>query len=146
MKKEIFYGIVSGLSLILFYFFVMGFTSRSWSTTIAQFRQLWFWMILLSTGFGTQIGLFVHLRKIIDEQHKITGSKAITAASTTTSGTAMIACCAHHLTEILPIVGLSGLAVFFTQYQIPLIILGIGMNIFGIVYMLRQIFSRENND
>lgn len=139
MRKEIRNGVLGGISLLLFYFVVMSVASRSWSATISQFRDLWYWMIILSTGFGVQIGLFTHLQKVIKHHQMIGNPKAVTVASTGTSAVSMIACCAHHLSEILPIIGLSGLAVFLTQYQIPLILLGVIMNVFGIFYMIGQI-------
>ena len=51
----------------------------------------------------------------------------------------MLACCAHHLTDVLPILGLSSAAIFLNLYKTPLLWLGIGMNLVGIVYMLRKI-------
>ena len=139
MKKEIIAGILGSLGLLLFYFIVMSVSSGSWASTISQFQDLRYWMILLSAGFGIQIGLYVKL-KVKSEKLKVTNSgKAMAATSGTTSGVSMIACCAHHLSEVLPIIGLSGAAVFLTRYQTPLIVLGIIMNGFGIFYMLRQI-------
>lgn len=139
MRKEIRNGLIGGISLLLFYFIVMTVASRSWTATVSQFKELWYWMIILSTGFGIQIGLFTHLQNII-KHHQMAGNpKAIATASTGTSAVSMLACCAHHLSEVLPIIGLSGLAVFLTQYQIPLILLGLMMNVFGIFYMIGQI-------
>lgn len=143
--KEIRNGLIGGISLLLFYFIVMTVASRSWSATISQFRELWYWMIILSTGFGIQIGLFTHLQNII-KHHQMAGNpKAIAATSTGTSAISMIACCVHHLSDVLPIIGLSGLAVFLTQYQIPLILLGVTMNVFGIFYMIGQINKIKGN-
>lgn len=141
MSKEIRNGIIGGIFLLLFYFVVMTFASRSWPATISQFKELWYWMIILSTGFGIQIGLFTHLRTIINHAQIPKSSKAIAATSTGTSAVSMIACCAHHLSDVLPIIGLSGLAFFLTQYQIPLILFGVGMNVFGILYMIKQIYK-----
>ncbi len=139
MRKEIRNGLMGGISLLFFYFLVMTIASRSWSATISQFKDLWYWMVILATGFGVQIGLFTHLQTLI-KHHQMSGNpKAVTVASTGTSAVSMIACCVHHLSDILPVIGLSGLAVFLTQYQIPLILLGVVMNVFGIFYMVSQI-------
>lgn len=139
MRKEIIAGFLGSIGLLLFYFLVMRISSGSWSATVSQFKDLWYWMLILSIGFGTQIGLFVHLRNAVKNPHGLHQSGKVAATSTGTSAVSMVACCAHHLSDVLPIIGLSGAAVFLTKYQIPLIILGIGMNIFGILYMLRQI-------
>ena len=139
MIKPIRNGLIAIFGLILFYFVVMGISSKSWTATISQFKDLWYWMLLLSGGFGIQIGLYTHLKKHIKKPVIVKNSSLITATSTGTSTTAMVACCAHHLTEILPIIGLSGAALFLTKYQIPLILLGIIMNIFGIIYIIHLI-------
>ena len=51
----------------------------------------------------------------------------------------MLACCSHHLADILPIVGISGAALFLNAYKTPLLSLGISMNLVGIVYLLRKL-------
>ena len=45
-----------------------------------------------------------------------------------TSVTAMVACCLHHVTDVLPILGLSAAATFLTRYQRPFMLIGLGMN------------------
>ncbi len=145
MKKEIRNGIVAAVSLILFYFVIMTVSSASLSETVSQFKQLWYWIITLSLGFGVQVGLFTRLKRLISHSPVTNQAGAVTAASTGTSGASMIACCAHHLSEVLPIIGLSGFAIFLTRYQIPIIIFGIVMNLLGILYMLRQIKKIKNH-
>ncbi len=90
----------------------------------------------ISAGFGTQIALFAELR-VLDRRHR--AAAAVTAAGTGTSAAAMLACCAHHLVELLPLVGLSAAAVFLNAYKTPLLFIGIGMNIIGIVIIARQL-------
>lgn len=91
---------------------------------------------LIAAGFGTQIALFVELRRV-DRRHR--ASAAVTAAGTGTSTAAMLACCAHHLVNLLPLVGLSAAAVFLNAYKTPLFLVGIGMNVVGIVVIARQL-------
>ena len=91
---------------------------------------------LIAAGFGTQIALFVELRTV-DRRHR--ASAAVTAAGTGTSAAAMLACCAHHLVDLLPLVGLSAAAVFLNAYKTPLFVVGIGMNVIGIVVIARQL-------
>jgi hypothetical protein len=50
----------------------------------------------------------------------------------------MLACCAHHLSDVLPIIGVSGAAVFLNQYKTPLLALGVAMNVLGVLYLLRK--------
>lgn len=91
---------------------------------------------LIAAGFGTQVALFLELRAV-DRRHRV--AAAVTAAGTGTSAAAMLACCAHHLADLLPLVGLSGAAVFLNAYKTPLLVLGIGMNLVGILVIGRQL-------
>ena len=91
---------------------------------------------LIAAGFGTQIALFAELRAV-DRHHR--AAAAVTAAGTGTSAAAMLACCAHHLVDLLPLVGLSAAAVFLNAYRTPLFLVGIGMNVIGIVIIARQL-------
>lgn len=91
---------------------------------------------LIAAGFGTQIALFAELRAV-DRHHR--AAAAVTAAGTGTSAAAMLACCAHHLVDLLPLVGLSAAAVFLNAYKTPLFLVGIGMNVIGIIVIARQL-------
>lgn len=91
----------------------------------------------ISLGFGTQVGLFAYVRML---QHAMARSSvALAGAGTATSSVSMVACCAHHLADVLPIVGLSGLAVFLVDFRTPLMLLGIATNVVGIAVMLREL-------
>jgi hypothetical protein len=91
---------------------------------------------LIALGFGTQVALFAELRGV-DRHHR--ASAAVTAAGTGTSAAAMLACCAHHLVDLLPLVGLSAAAVFLNAYKTPLFLVGIAMNVVGIVVIARRL-------
>lgn len=92
---------------------------------------------LISAGFGTQVGLFTYLRLL--QRAMARESVALAGAGTAASSVSMVACCAHHLADVLPIVGLSGLAVFLVELRTPLMLLGIATNLVGIAVMLRQL-------
>lgn len=92
---------------------------------------------LISAGFGTQVGLFTYLRLL--QRAMARESVALAGAGTATSSVSMVACCAHHLADVLPIVGLSGLAVFLVEFRTPLMLLGIATNAVGVAVMLRQL-------
>jgi hypothetical protein len=91
---------------------------------------------LIAAGFGIQIALFAELRTV-DRHHR--AAAAVTAAGTGTSSAAMLACCAHHLVDLLPLVGLSAAAVFLNAYRTPLFLVGIGMNVIGIIVIAGQL-------
>ena len=91
-------------------------------------------------GFGTQVGLFAHLRRTLRARTS-RSANALAGAGTGTSGVAMVACCAHHLADVLPFVGLSGAALFLAEYRQPLMIMGIATNLVGIGVMVRAVRS-----
>lgn len=93
---------------------------------------------MIALGLGTQIALFVELRAV-DRHHRT--SAAVTVAGTGTSAAAMLACCAHHLVDLLPLVGLSAAAVFLNAYKTPLFLVGIGMNVIGMVVIARRLHA-----
>ncbi len=50
----------------------------------------------------------------------------------------MAACCAHHLADVLPLLGLSGVAIFLVRYQLFFIIAGVLSNVVGITITLEM--------
>jgi len=134
MKKGILAGFLASFFLVVFYFAVMLLFTRSFSVAISQIEDLFIWFALLVIGFGTQFGLFTYLKGLVKSTPPV-----MAAANTGMSSVSMVACCAHHLTDILPIFGLAGLSLFLTRYQTWFLSLGIISNFIGIVYLLRQI-------
>ncbi len=127
-------GFLGAVSLLLFYFFTMTLLSRSISAAWEQFQNLWWIMIPLTVGFGIQLGLYTKLKSVIREK-----AKKVITGSTVTSGAAMVACCAHHLADILPLIGLSAFSIFLSSYQIPILIGSLIINLFGIKIMLNHL-------
>ena len=58
-----------------------------------------------------------------------------------TSTAAMISCCAHYLTNILPVVGAAGAIALVAQYQIELFWFGLASNLAGIAYMGNRVIK-----
>ena len=127
-------GFWGTVSLLLFYFLTMTLLSRSIDTAWEQFKNLWWGMIPLSVGFGIQFGLYTKLRMVVREK-----AKKIIAGSGITSGAAMVACCAHHLADVLPLIGLSALSVFLSHYQILILVGSLVINLIGIRVMLNHL-------
>ena len=131
--KSLFWGVIAGLGMSLFYLGIMFLTMKSAHVVWFNFIQFWYLIIGIIIGFGVQIGLWVYVKNY--PQHNGTG--AVAGVSGATSGSAMLACCAHHVADILPILGFVGIGAWLTQYQRPILILGLSINILGIMYMLR---------
>jgi len=129
-------GAAAMLLLLAFYFIILTLVS-GWSFTKIQFFQNWYWIIGLALGLGIQIGIFTYLRAL--HRSQVTGK--IVAVSGTASTAAMISCCAHYLVNILPIIGISGLAAIVGQYQTEFFIIGAVSNLLGIVYLTNKLIK-----
>lgn len=144
-------GLLAAGALLAFYLGVITL-AQDWGHAWGQLKADGPFVGALTAGFGIQVGLWVYLRS----QHARTPATGV-AAGGSTSGVAMLACCAHHLAEVLPIVGLWGAALFLAEVKLPLLWLGLSLNLAGILYLLRQIrrqrrlhcttpVVQENND
>lgn len=131
-------GIVAAILLAGTYIVIVGIT-QDFAHALELIGGDWYFVIPIVAGFGTQVGLFTYVRKAMQRRQKTRSATALTGAGTGTSTVSMIACCAHHLTDVLPIVGLSGAVLFLNDYRSPLMAVGILTNIVGIVMMLRLI-------
>ena len=139
-KKAIKWGFIGGLSLLLLYFAILSI-ANSFEHAAQQFALMWYWVILLAVGFGVQVGIYSFIRQSMKQ--KIAGATTEIAASGGVSTGSMIACCAHHLSDVLPIIGLSAAAVFLNKFQTLFIVVGVLSNLIGINMMLKII--QEHN-
>ncbi|MBI5466564.1 MAG: hypothetical protein HY974_04750 [Candidatus Kerfeldbacteria bacterium] len=130
------WGLTASLGLTLFYLIVLRFSSGSWLHVITEIERLWYWLGLLAVGFGLQVWLVFRLRH--HTQHRLAANSAGIMGTGTSTG-AMLACCAHHLAEVLPFIGLSGLAVLLIRYQLSLIVVGLVVNLLSIIYLWRKL-------
>lgn len=138
--KPILYGILASGLLLGIYFFVLTFVS-GWNFAQDQFSSFWYFIISLAIGFGIQIGLYTYLKNLIQGMH---GGGKVLGVTGTTSTVAMISCCAHYLTNILPVLGTIGLVTFIAQYQTQFFWVGLAFNIAGIIYMIHKIQKVKN--
>ena len=135
-RRPLLFGLIGFLGLVFFYFLVMGLLSRSLTATLLQFKELWFWILSLSLGFGIQVALYTKLRLMITHHHD---DRGILVVSGSTSSAGMVACCAHHLVDVLPLICLSALSVFLVRYQVFILASSLLINILGIFVMIRNI-------
>ncbi len=126
-------GVLASVALTLVYLSVLTL-ANSLEHAGSELLRLWYWMLPVVVGFGLQVGLFVYGRSAARAHHaaKAHGVVASGAASTVS----MIACCAHHLTEVLPVLGLAGAAALLSTYQSLFLLVGVLSNVLGLIYML----------
>lgn len=137
-------GALAALGLALFYTVVVGGVGGlshlgEQVTTDAP------WLVVILAGFGTQVALFAELRR----RGKLSGaSGAAAGGGGAASAVGMIACCSHHIVDLVPVIGLSGAAVFLTDYRTPIMVVAIALNAFGVVMAARRLrhFPRPASD
>lgn len=133
ITKPAFVAVLGALGLVALYLGLITL-AQGWDHALRQLSEDRYYIVPIVAGFGLQLGLFTHLRTM--GQHASAGG---VTTSTGTSTAAMLACCAHHLGDLVPLVGLSGAALFLNAYKTPLLWLGITMNVIGIGYLVYQI-------
>ena len=128
-------GAIAGILLLVTYLALISLAQGP-AHALEQLRADALFVGLISVGFGTQVALFAELWTL-DRRHR--SGAAVTAAGTGTSAAAMLACCAHHLVDLFPILGLSAAAVFLDTYKLPLLLLSLAINAVGIVAIARHL-------
>lgn len=131
------FGIMALGMLLAFYFGLLTAIS-GWKFTLDQFSEFWYYILPLGAGFGLQVALYTRLRQLLQQSRD---SRAVMAASGTTSTVAMISCCAHYLVNIAPVLGAAGLVTFAAQYQVEFFWIGLAFNGAGIAYIGRKLWK-----
>jgi len=129
-------GLVGALFLTGLYFGIV-----SWAESPKHAVELFWqdrWIVLpIILGFGVQVGLYTILKKRLFIPVADTGpSGPLMGTAGTTSTIAMVACCAHHVADVLPILGLTAAAIFMAQYRTAFMLVGLGTTLVGIAVML----------
>jgi Cu+-exporting ATPase len=136
MTSSLAAGMIAFAALLAVYLGVLTLVS-GWTFTASQFAEYWYYLLPLSAGFGAQVSLYTYLKHLsLHHEH----CRSVVAASGTTSTAAMIACCAHYLTNILPVIGVAGAVTLITQYQIELFWIGLAFNAAGLAYIGHKVY------
>lgn len=124
----------------------MYFAIVSWAESPQHALDLFWqerWIVIpLILGFGVQVALYTILKKRLfvpsglSTLAELGPSGALTGAGGATSTAAMVACCAHHVTDVLPIVGLTAAATFLAEYLTLFMLVGLGTTLVGITVMV----------
>ncbi|HEU0292756.1 MAG TPA: hypothetical protein VFR47_08460 [Anaerolineales bacterium] len=126
-----------GSSLMAGVYFGILTWAQGWEYASKQFLLNRWYVLPIWAGFGIQAALYSILRFRLFIPTTTTGhTGAMMGTSGGTSVTAMVACCLHHVTDVLPILGLSAAATFLARYQRPFMLVGLGLNTIGIIAML----------
>ena len=134
-RRAVGWGAVALGGLALFYVTVLVLASGS-AHLVEQARTDWYWLVVLIGGFGVQVALLVELRRRRRAHHGATAAAGTGAAM---SATGMVACCAHHLADLLPLLGATGAATLLLDYRVPVMLVGVAATAAGIVIAGRRL-------
>jgi hypothetical protein len=133
-----------GSALIASFYIGILTWAQGWDYASSQFSRDQLYVVPIILSFGIQAALYSVLRFRLFIPITSTGhTSALMGTSGSTSATAMVACCIHHVADVLPILGLSAAASFLTRYQRPFMLVGLAMNILGIITMLLILYRER---
>lgn len=141
IAKPLLFGTTAFLAMLAVYFGVLTLVS-GWDFTLSEFVRFWPYVAALTLGFGFQIGLYVYLKQQLARHH---GGGTMVVASGTTSTAAMISCCAHYLTNVLPVIGAAGFVTLVAQYQVELFWVGLAFNAIGIAFIGNKVLQARRH-
>lgn len=133
-RKDVLFGVTGSLLLVFIYLATVYLSNlNDPDSVVKSFSEIWYWVIFLAGLFGLQLALHSYIRRFR------TGGTVGVAANGVISTSAMIACCAHNLVGLLPVLGLSAAALFIVRFQIPFILIGLFSNLIGLTVILSTI-------
>ena len=145
-------GLLGSFSMAVLYFGIVSAVESPDHALDFFVQDLWI-VIPIILGFGVQVALYTILKLRLFISPQLASNPALSqsnqvassglGASGATSTMAMVACCAHHVTDILPILGLTAATAFLAQYRLWFMWIGLGMTLIGIVYMLFVLFREK---
>lgn len=128
------WGLLAAATLMAFYATTLVLASGL-AHLGTQLALDWPWIIAITAGFGVQVALLVTLRA--RQRARAELAAAGTGAGASVIG--MVACCAHHLAEIAPLVGVNLAATFLATYRVPFMAIGIAVNAIAIAVTARRL-------
>jgi hypothetical protein len=127
--------VLAAAGLGLFYAGVIGWAQGA-SHLADQARADWPYLLAIIAGFAVQVALLVELR--LRRQARAI-EQAAAGAGAGASVVGMVACCAHHLADLVPVVGVSSAAAFLTDWRIEFMLAGIAVNAVGVAVAARRL-------
>ena len=134
-RRSVLWGLGAAGALASFYALVLVGTA-GWGHLGDTLARDWWLVLPLTAGFGAQVAVLVEAHR---RARAARGVTAVAGAGAGTSAVGMVACCAHHLADLVPLIGLSGAATFLTAQQRTLMWVAVLMTATGILLAVRQL-------
>ncbi|HEY9245672.1 MAG TPA: hypothetical protein VIO11_02385 [Candidatus Methanoperedens sp.] len=141
LRNPIVFGTGIGILVVLFNISIASLAEGSIGKGYQVFLTNGIFVYLIPLAVGIQMGLFRYHRNLISG-HGISGSEKMGMAGSATSSLTMVACCLHHVSDLLPTVGLIlAASSFLIQYKDAIIIIGLLANLAGSAYIARAVLK-----
>ena len=134
-------GALGAGALAAFYIAVIGWASGV-DHLASQAAADWPYLTIIIAGFGIQLALLAELRHRRRARHL---EQAAGGAGAGASAVGMVACCAHHLADLVPLVGVSGAAAFLTDWRTEFMLAGIAINAVGVTVAARRLVADNHH-
>jgi hypothetical protein len=140
LKNPFIFGASVGILVVIFNISIASLAEGSIKKGFEVFLTNGIFVYLIPLSVSIQMGLFRYHRNITTEN--IADSEKMGMAGSATSSLAMIACCLHHVSDLLPAVGfVIATSSFLTEYKNTIIIIGLLANVAGSIYIIRAIIK-----
>jgi hypothetical protein len=138
LKNPYVFGVTIGLLVILFNISIASIGEGSLQNGYQVFLSKGIFVYLVPLAVGIQMGLFRYHRNMTSGS--ASGSEKMGVAGSAASSLAMVACCLHHVSDLLPAAGfILATSSLLTEYQDSIIIIGLIANLIGSLYIARAI-------
>ena len=140
LKNPYVFGASIGILVILFNISIASIAEGSLEKGYQVFLTNGIFVYLIPLAVGVQMALFRYHRNITTGNAG--GSEKMGMAGSATSSLTMVACCLHHVSDLLPTVGfILAASSFLIQYKDAIIIIGLLANMAGSAYIARAILK-----
>lgn len=140
LRNPYIFGAGTGLLVILFNISIAALAEGSIEKGYQIFLSNGIFVYLIPAAVAVQMGLFRYHRNITTGN--VAGSEKMGMAGSATSSLTMVACCLHHVSDILPSIGfVLAASSFLIEYKDTIIVIGLLANAAGSVYIARAIIK-----
>ncbi len=141
LKNPFIFGASVGILVVLFNISIASLAEGSIEKGYQVFLANGIFVYLIPLAVSVQMGLFRYHRNLTAE-NKLCGSEKMGMAGSATSSLTMVACCLHHVSDLLPAVGfILAASSFLIQYKDTIITIGLLANMAGSAYIARAIMK-----
>jgi hypothetical protein len=128
-RRSVAIGLAAVGGMAAVYGALVGGLSGSLAHLVEQARTDWFLLAPILAGFGAQVGLVIELRR---RRRALRTAAATGATGAAGSSIGMVACCAHHVADLAPLVAATGAAAVLSAYRVWFMAVGLAVTLVGV--------------